>query len=158
MKLATLSDLRRKAATRQKLPGRYAHRRGFSMVEMIVVISVVGILATISAPPIFRYVQGNRLRTNADRMAADLQYARTLSIANSQILRFTATPLGYQLANPNTGVVIRARVFDHGLVLAVNQTADFYPWGMADTKIFNIANSAGGVQINLLPTGIVEVH
>jgi len=135
-----------------------SNRHGFSLIEVMVVLSVVGILATVSAPPIFRYVQGNRLRTNADRMAADLQYARSLSIANGQILRFASTPLGYQLTNPNTGVVIRQIAFSHDMALAVNQVADFYPWGMADTRIFNITNNTGTVQINLLPTGIVEVH
>ena len=87
------------------MPGRRPQRRGFSLVEMMVVIGIVGIIATISAPPIFRYVQSNRLQTNTDRLAADLQYARSLSIASSQILRFTATPLGYELTNPNTGEV-----------------------------------------------------
>jgi Tfp pilus assembly protein FimT len=125
---------------------------------MMVIIVVIGILAGISAPPIFRYVQSNRLRTNADRMAADLQYARSLSIANSQILRFAATPAGYQLINPNSGVIIRENNFAHGFTMPANQTADFYPWGMADATVFNVSNSSGAVQINLLPTGIVEVH
>jgi len=156
--LATLLKFSQKLAPRQKLPGSVAIRRGFTLVEMMVVIGVVGIIATISAPPIFRYVQSNRLQTNADRMAADLQYARTLSIANSQILRFTSTPVGYQLLNPNTGVVLRETDLSHDLSLAVNQSADFYPWGMADATIFNIANGAGNIQINLLPTGIVEVQ
>ncbi len=155
--LATLLKLSQKRAHRQNLPGTNASRRGFSMVEMMIVIGVVGIIATVSAPPFFRYVQSNRLQTNADRMAADLQYARSLSIANSQILRFTATPVGYQLLNPTTGVVIRQTALTHDLSLAVNQTADFYPWGMADATIFNLASSAGNVQISLLPTGIVEV-
>ncbi len=140
------------------MPGHGAIRLGFTLVEMMVVIGVMGILATVSAPPIFRYVQANRLRTNADRMAADLQYARSLSIANSEILRFSATPAGYQLTNPNTGVVIREVTFAHGLSLPDARTADFFPWGMAEQTIFNVSNAAGNVQINLLPTGIVEVH
>ena len=128
------------------------------MVEMMVVIGIVGVIATISAPPVYRYVQSNRLQTNTDRMAADLQYARTLSIATSQILRFTATPLGYKLENPNTGALIRETDFGHDLELAVNQTADFYPWGMADAAVFNITNGSGTKQVLLLPTGLVEVH
>jgi prepilin-type N-terminal cleavage/methylation domain-containing protein len=143
---------------RQKVPGRSPQRRGFTMVEIMVVIGIVGIIASISAPPIFRYVQSNRLQTNTDRLAADLQYARSLSIASSQILRFTATPLGYELSNPNTGVVIRATDFAHDMELGANQTTDFYPWGMADAAIFNITNGSGTKRINLLPTGLVEVY
>jgi Tfp pilus assembly protein FimT len=140
------------------LPRRRPGRHGFSLVEIMVIIGIVGVMATLVAPPIFRSVQSNRLQTSADRMAADLQYARSLSIANSQILRFAATAAGYQLTNPNTGVVIRESVFDHDMTLTVNQTTDFYPWGMADTQVFNLSNNTGNRQINLLPTGIVEVH
>ena len=156
--LSTLFKLSLKRPCRQNLPDSGTNRSGFSLIEMMVVIGIVGIIATVAAPPIFRYVQSNRLRTNADRMAADLQYARTLSITNSEILRFSSTPAGYRVVNPISGNVIRQIAFSHDMTLAVNQTADFYPWGMADATIFNIANGAGAVQINLLPTGIVEVH
>jgi prepilin-type N-terminal cleavage/methylation domain-containing protein len=143
---------------RQKMPGQRPQRRGFSMIEMMVVIGIVGSIATISAPPIYRFVESNRLQTNTDRLTADLQYARSLSIASSQILRFTATPQGYQLSNPNTGAVIRTTDFGHDMELGANQTTDFYPWGMADAAIFNITNGSGSNQVNLLPTGLVEVH
>ena len=140
------------------MPDKHPNRRGFSMVEIMVILGIVGILATVTAPPIFRYVQSSRLQTSADRMAADMQYARSLSISSSQILRFAAIPTGYKLTNPNTGVVIRETDFPTGMSLALTQTREFYPWGMADTGIFNITNSTGTTQINLLPTGIVEVH
>ena len=156
--LATLLKLSQKMAHRQNLPSSGADRRGFSLVEMMIIISIVGILATVSAPPVFRYVQSNRLQTNADRMAADLQYARAVSIANSEILRFTATPAGYQLLNPITGIVLRETELGHDLSLMMNQSADFYPWGMADATIFNLGSGSANIQINLLPTGIVEVH
>ena len=140
------------------MPRFRCSRQGFNLIELMVIIAIVGIIAGIAAPPIFRYVNSNRLQTHADRLAADLQYARTLSISNSVILRFTSTPAGYQLTNPVTGEVIREKNFEHGLGLDRNTTADFYPWGMADPAVFNISNSTGDMVVNLMPTGIVEVH
>lgn len=140
------------------MPRPKRNRRGFSLIELMVVIAIVGVIASISAPPIFRYLDSNRLQTDADRLAADLQYARTLSISQGSILRFASTPAGYQLTNPVTGDLIREKTFDHGMVLENNQTADFYPWGMADPAVFNIKNSTGAMVVNLMPTGIVEVH
>ncbi|MCK9996572.1 MAG: prepilin-type N-terminal cleavage/methylation domain-containing protein [Candidatus Krumholzibacteria bacterium] len=133
-------------------------RRGFSLIEMMVVIAIVGVIAGISGPPIFRYINSNRLQTDADRLGADLQYARTLSISTSTILRFTSTQAGYQLTDPITGTIIRDKVFENGMQLAADQTADFFPWGMADATVFNISNNTGAMTVNLLPTGIVEVN
>jgi len=143
---------------RQLLPQLRNKRRGFSMVEMMVVIAVVGVIAAVSAPPIFQYVQSNRFQTTTDRMAADLQYARTLSVSSSVILRFTSTEAGYQLTNPNTGDVIREKQFSHGMSLTINQSADFYPWGMADATVFNLSHGEDTKQLTLMPTGIVEVY
>ena len=133
-------------------------RQGFTLVEMMLVISLVGVLAAMSAPPFFRYLASNKLATQADRMVADLQYARSLSVSNSQILRFSTTETGYTLTNPVSGVVIRDSNFGAGLGLAAAQTADFFPWGMADSVTFTMTNHAGTKQISLLPTGLVEVH
>mgnify|MGYP000659297198 CR=1 FL=1 len=62
------------------------------------------------------------------------------------------------LTNPVTGDVIREKAYEHGLGLDATQTADFFPWGMADAKVFNVKNSAGTIVVTLLPTGIVEEH
>jgi len=140
------------------MPRFKCSRQGFNLIELMVVIAIVGVIAGIAAPPIFRYVNSNRLQTNADRLAADLQYARTVSISNATILRFISTPAGYQVTNPLTGDVLREKNFTHGLNLGVSQTSDFYPWGMADPNVFNVSNGNGTITVNLLPTGIVEVQ
>lgn len=140
------------------MPRFKCSRQGFNLIELMVVLAIVGVIAGISAPPIFRYINGNRLQTHADRLAADLQYTRTLSISTSTILRFTSTPAGYQVTNPITGDLIREKNFEHGLDLGINQTSDFFPWGMADPNVFNVSNATGTITVNLMPTGIVEVQ
>jgi len=42
--------------TRKNLPGR----DGFTLVEMMMVILLIGILATVATPPMFRYLQSSR--------------------------------------------------------------------------------------------------
>ena len=115
-----------------------AQRQGFTLVEMMLVLSLIGVLGAMVAPPFFRYLASNKLQTEADRMVADLQYARSLSVANSQILRFSSSTTGYTLTNPISGAVIRDYAFCDGLDLGTAQTADFYPWGMSDPVVFTL--------------------
>ena len=133
-------------------------RQGFTLVEMMIIIAIVGIIAVIAAPPMFRLVQTNTLQTTSDRMLADLHYARSLSITNGQVLRFTSTLAGYQVIEPISGTVLREADFKGGLTLAAAQTSDFFPWGMANATVFNLSNPSGAKQINLLPTGLAEVN
>ena len=128
------------------------------MTEMMIVILIVGLMAAIAAPPTFRFVQSNRLQTQADRLAADLQYARQVAVSNNTLMRFEADADGYSLTNPVTGEVMRARELKHGMDIGGEIQLNFYPWGMADMQVFNVENSSGTMVVNLLPTGMVEVQ
>ncbi len=66
-------------------------RGGFTLVEIMMVIMLVGILAGMTAPPMFKYLEANRMRTRTDGMVADLQYARAIAISTGQSHRFANT-------------------------------------------------------------------
>lgn len=133
-------------------------RRGFTLTEMMVVILIVGLIAGIAAPPTYHFVQSNRLQTQADRLAADLQYARQVAVSRHTTMRFTSNAAGYEVADPVTGDVLRARELKHGMDIGGELQANFYPWGMADALVFNVENSSGRMVVSLLPTGMVEVQ
>lgn len=121
------------------------------------VVVLIGILAGVSAPPMFKYLEATHMQTRVDRMVADLQYGRAVAISTGQTMRFTSTNTSYTLTNTVTGDVLRQVAFDHGAQLAVAQTADFFPWGMAETTVFNLSLHGMARQVTLLPTGMVEV-
>ena len=132
-------------------------RTGFTLVEAMIVIVLVGLLIVMVGPPMYGYLQANRLQTGADRLVTDLQYTRSQAITRGQILQISTTTAGYTITEPASGTVLRQQTLDNGITLALAQQANFFPWGMADNTSFNISNSTGGRQIDLLPTGIVEV-
>jgi type IV fimbrial biogenesis protein FimT len=133
-------------------------RAGFSLVEMMVVVLLLGIVATIATPPMVRYLQSSRLQTQADQLASDLQYARSLSIANGVILQFSSTEAGYVLRDPANGRVFKTQNFEGGPQLDVAQNTFFFPWGMADATTFTLNGHGDSRQIDVLPTGLVEAH
>ncbi len=133
-------------------------RKGFTLVEMMVVVGVFGLITAFAIPSISNYVRSNRLATTTERMAADIQMVRSMSIANGRIYRLTATATGYTITDPITGDVIRNRNFHSTVSLAADATVNFFPWGMADAQILVINGDTGGRTIQILPTGVVEVH
>jgi prepilin-type N-terminal cleavage/methylation domain-containing protein len=144
-----------------KVDGMRKHLRkrdGFTLTEIMVVIIVVGLLASIAAPPMFRFAASNRLQTTSDRLAADLQFARQMAVSANTIMQFTSDDAGWSVTNPTTGDVMREREFKHGMSFGADIQANFYPWGMADAKVFNVTNKAGTMVVTLLPTGFVEVN
>lgn len=133
-------------------------RSGFTLVEMMIVIILVGLLAAMVGPPMYGYLQSHRLQTETDRFVTDLQYTRAQSIARGRVLRLNTTPGAYMISDPSSGSILRQHDLQDGLALANTQQIDFFPWGMADNSTFNISSSNGAKQVDLLPTGIVEVN
>ncbi len=53
--------------------------RGFSLVELVVVVTITAILAAVAVPKISHGLSAQGLRTAAQRVASDLAYARTMA-------------------------------------------------------------------------------
>ncbi len=139
---------------RKKMPDR----TGFSMVEIMMVVMLVGILAGVSGPPVFKYLKSNQMRTRTDRLVADMQYARAIAVSTGQTHRFTCTTNSYTLTNLATANVVRQVSFNNGAELDLAQSADFFPWGMAQSGNFVLTMNDMDRKIILLPTGMVEVE
>jgi prepilin-type N-terminal cleavage/methylation domain-containing protein len=59
--------------------------RGFTLVELLVVIGIIAVMAAISLPNISGFIRSNRVRSAQDQVAGAIQKARSRAIAlNSQ--------------------------------------------------------------------------
>ena len=54
--------------------------RGFTLLEIMVVLAIVAILATLAVPSFTRLIQSNTMSSNVNTFMADMRYARSESI------------------------------------------------------------------------------
>ncbi|MBA2660737.1 MAG: GspH/FimT family pseudopilin [Bradymonadaceae bacterium] len=69
----------------------------FSLVELMIVVSILGLLATLSAPSVMRGIERNNARGEARNIANAIRMARNQAASRGQVVLVTVTP--------NTGLV-----------------------------------------------------
>ena len=106
-------------------------QRGFSLVEVMVVIAIMGIVAAIAAPNMAAMIRTQRLKTAAFDMFSSLSFARSEAIKRNTVVRI-------QPVDP-ANWVFGWRVTDSNNNLLRDQTG----WAQAtETPTFNIAGPA----------------
>ena len=64
-------------------------RRGFSLVELLLVIAIITIISAIAVPSFINSMRGNRLRTASRAIVSTGKYARSLAILNQKEMILT---------------------------------------------------------------------
>ena len=79
--------------------------RGFSLIEMAVVILLLGLVAAFSVPPLLKLNQSLQLKGAVQNLAGQLQLARQKAMAtgNSQIMHLYQGTFGVDYHIHNTG-------------------------------------------------------
>ena len=119
---------------------------GFTLLELMVVVALVGIMAAIAAPSMRKTVPRMKLRSAAEQLANDLQFARLKGISGNyktQILFDTA-------ANTYTRYLDTDRDGTLGEAGEADITARTMPSGIA----FTIASTVANVTFD--PTGSAD--
>ena len=133
------------------------NKRGFTLVEIMVLVGIVGLMAAIAVPSFNGYMRANRIDVTVDQIASDVALARSIAVSEGRVMRFIGEADGYVISDPGSGRVIRNRVFDGAVRLQADVTVNIFPWGAADAATLNLDNGNQVRQIQILPTGMVEV-
>lgn len=65
------------------------HCRGFTLIELMVVVAIVGFVLVLVAPSFSRLIQEQRLRSINTQLVTDLQFARAEAAARNRHVRVT---------------------------------------------------------------------
>lgn len=73
--------------------------RGFSLIELLIVVGVIAVLAAVSLPAISNYLRHYKIRGAAQQVAGEIQAARSRAInknVNLGVVFLTLTPTTYR--------------------------------------------------------------
>lgn len=56
-------------------------QRGFTLVELMIVIVLLGIVSSIAMPNFVQFIQNNQVQAQTDELASFIQYARSQAVA-----------------------------------------------------------------------------
>lgn len=114
----------KEVASTAKIPPIRASQSGFSLIEMMIVVSIVAIMTVIAAPNINRALERQRNKDLSETVASALKEARTEAIFRHQNIRVTYDAINIKLEQtvaPKTGsALIRTYPMRQGSVLTPN--------------------------------------
>jgi prepilin-type N-terminal cleavage/methylation domain-containing protein len=141
-------------------------RFGFTVIELMMVISIIGILAALAGPATSRIVRHSRTNRAAIVIAADLQNAFAVAARQRQPVKIVsdAASRSYQFVDRKTGAVLRIRSFygdtsEYHLTKLVftPATIDVFPSGVSSQAlVVDLANGDYARQIKASTAGFVR--
>lgn len=131
-----------------------ADARGFSMIELMVILAVIGIVAAFALPSFLTYWQGATLRAGSEELMTVLNDARQLAIASNNTVCVTTatTTIQYHVGACGNATYVGPGTDNAGdirLASAVQitnnpQVTFTYLGGASTSGVYNVQNPVNG--------------
>jgi len=116
---------------------------GFTLIELMVVLAILGIVALLAAPSFNTFLARSKLRGAAHETLADLQYARSESVQKNQVFRVEFSSTGYEIWRMSRTAPTTKDAATAGLPNPVKVGL----WGVSGT----VASSGASMAVNFNP-------
>jgi len=133
---------------------------GFTLMELILALSVMAILLVIAWPVIGQFSSGYRLRAAAREVATDLQFTRLLAVKENKDFQVSFAGSSYQVTRVSDGFVAKNRDFnsDFAGITLTSSSVTFNSRGNASTRTITVSNLLGTRNITVGSTGRVKLQ
>jgi len=141
-------------------------RKGFGVVELLIVSAVIGLLSIVSMPLLVNYQKTTKLRSEARVLATNLRYAQQLAISQQSVFNVVFIPVSdsYQITNSSTSEIIKQVSLDSEVSISTttsltNDTVQFTPTGSTiQPGSVSLSNSRHQTStITIKASGYVEI-
>jgi type IV fimbrial biogenesis protein FimT len=133
---------------------------GFTLMELILSLSVMAILLAIAWPAIGQFSSGYRLRAASREVATDLQFARLLAVKENRTFQVSCDTNSYQVVRISDGFVAKARDFstDYPEVTLSSGVFTFNSRGNAVSQAITVSNLSASRNITVSSSGRVKLQ
>ena len=128
-----------------------AQSRGFTLIELMITIAVLGILAAVGTPTMINYYNNRQAEALGRQLLSDLQYARNHAITNSTTVLIAGNSSwsdGWRVYVAGTSVNIR----EYSLADDANLTVNFNSQSTANPNTFGFDNQGRATATGSLTT------
>lgn len=156
-------------------PSKLKPNQGFTMVEILIIIIIVGVLSAIAAPAFLGVLNRNKITDAASKMRGALQEAQreamrkskncgvTITVMSPQVTGSTVTGTDGEVTSSTGCLVTGSRTFK-GISLAQNGNSGVNPWTItfdykgrttnSGTITFSLPDSTANRRCIVLSNGI----
>lgn len=85
---------------------------GFTMIELVITVGIVGIMSLLAAPAVSDFIKQERLLTNANQLNAIYKYARSEAVKRSQTVNLVRDDTSWLVQVEQAGVMVTIKQFD----------------------------------------------
>lgn len=138
--------------------------RGFTLVELMIIIALLGIIASIAVPNFVQFIRNNQVQAKTDEIATFLQYARSQAVAKRvsytiDLDDWEVYPDSDSSAVERTVEINTAQANPQHSLTGVN-TLTFNGQGMASSAVKIIicrdTDYANGYLLEIRPSGLIK--
>lgn len=132
-------------------------RGGFTLVEILVVVGIIGIALAVAAPALNTSIQRARFDRATTELQSDLRLAISTARATGRAVVMDFDDDGYRLVDAtDSSRVYRSRENEANVQVLANSSPLVFPWGMVQQTQVSVSTSYRSEDFLILPTGRLE--